>query len=272
MIRSLLLLSVIGVLLTWASFMVAMHNHAWSGEEVREQSPPPPALPLQKTVIVGFHRDESELLSDWIQYHAEIFGFENLHIIDHMSQLPSIQHLLAYSETQGVNIIHYTGSWMQKKDELNRVMKGIFESEPDVGTIVPLDIDEFIVGEHGDNSTWTTSPDIILEHFNNLPRDGFKYKFAHLKAAACSEAEVALDQSQHRRAMTALYFGDLRQGRGSKTFFAREVRTQSSCALFPFVLLCTTFTVPFANLTYGTVTVISVCSFRVSFQQTTEIT
>lgn len=196
---------------------------AWGSREV--WTPPR----SHKTAIVTFHRDETELLADWMQYHAEIFGFENLHIIDHMSKVPSINNLLAYAEKKGSKIIPYTGSWLYKKFELTRVMREVLDTDALVRTIIPLDIDEFIVGEEGDNSTFSTSPDVILDHIDRLPRDGFKYKFVHLKAAACSETKVALDLSQQRRALTAMYFGGLRQGRGSKTFFDRQV-----CILQPF--------------------------------------
>lgn len=177
-----------------------------------------------KSAVVTFNRDEFELLSDWIQYHAEIFGFENLHIIDHISTTPAIQNLLHFAESMGSHVIYYEGSWQFKGAELSRVMHEVLDTDPSVQTIIPLDVDEFVVGQQGDENTWTTSPDVILDHIDKLPRDGFKYKFGNIKVGACSEGEVAIDRSGGggRRVMTAMYFSEVRWGHHYKTFFDRH--------------------------------------------------
>ena len=46
--------------------------------------------------IFTFHRDEDELLQDWVKYHARIVGKGNLYILDNNSTSPTaLRHLEA---------------------------------------------------------------------------------------------------------------------------------------------------------------------------------
>lgn len=163
-----------------------------------------------------------ELLPDWILYHAGIFGYDNLYIIDHMSTRPPVQNLLLIAETMGVHVIEYDGLFKFKAETLSQTMKDIFANDSSVDIIIPLDVDEFVVGQEDDNRTFTTSHSVVEKHIKNLPNDGFKYKFDHIQASACSVEEVALQPPNERRVLSALYFSRPSHGPHHKTFYHRQ--------------------------------------------------
>lgn len=53
-----------------------------------------------------YHSDEDELISDWLLYHASIFGASNIHVVDHNSTLPAVVETLREWERRGVEVIH----------------------------------------------------------------------------------------------------------------------------------------------------------------------
>ncbi len=44
--------------------------------------------------IFALHRDENELLEDWVRYHAAIVGHHNIYILDNNSTVPDVVQLL----------------------------------------------------------------------------------------------------------------------------------------------------------------------------------
>lgn len=123
-----------------------------------------------------FQNDEHELLEDWLQYHAYLFGPNNLVIIDHMSRDDRICGLLALYRHCGTKVLPYAGGFDQKRTILSTVMRSYSKS-----LLIPLDTDEFVVLQERDAAGDTTGliyeRDKILHTIATLPIDGRKYKF-----------------------------------------------------------------------------------------------
>jgi hypothetical protein len=126
-----------------------------------------------------FHNNEVETLSDWLQYHAHVFGFNNIVVIDHASTVQSTCDTLAIYQTCGVRIINYKGSFQKKYEALTKAMKGYKDS-----FLIPLDCDEFITfplhDRDGVITGYSPSREKIRMSLNKLVVDGRKYKFSHV--------------------------------------------------------------------------------------------
>jgi hypothetical protein len=124
-----------------------------------------------------FQNEEHELLADWLQYHAYLFGISSLVVIDHKSHSQHICGLLALYERCGATVVSYTGEFAHKHRKLSETMRSYPKS-----MLIPLDADEFIVlQEHnttGHNSGLTYNRENIVRAINGLSIDGRKYKFA----------------------------------------------------------------------------------------------
>lgn len=92
----------------------------------------------QKIIVATMVKDEDDIVEDWIIYHGNIFGFDNIYIYDNFSTDKTFEICKRYEST-GIHI----------RQEKNYALKGIVmqnvmkESKCDI--FIPLDIDEFII-------------------------------------------------------------------------------------------------------------------------------
>jgi len=131
-------------------------------------------------MIFMFHNDEVDLIADWLQYYSFMFGFSNIHVIDHMSQEPTICKLLSMYLHCGVNVTSYVGPFNGKSKRLSDEMKSAVKTEPRF--LIPVDADEFLTPseiheQQYDNLNILQLRHNLLRTFNELPLDGRKYKF-----------------------------------------------------------------------------------------------
>lgn len=91
-----------------------------------------------------FQNDEKELLPDWLQYHAYLFGTKSLHIIDHNSTDLQVCKLLALYKHCGSTVTNYVGDFSGKRGVLSDHMHKYKSS-----FLIPLDADEFIAAQPG---------------------------------------------------------------------------------------------------------------------------
>lgn len=84
-------------------------------------------------------KDEIDIVEDWIQYHGNIFGFNNLHIIDNMSTDGTFEVLGKYAQIKGI-VVYRHHDYKVKGD----LMKQLIRQNKTI-IAFPLDIDEFIV-------------------------------------------------------------------------------------------------------------------------------
>ena len=91
--------------------------------------------------IFSFQQDEDHLVFDWAIYHGDIFGFENIHIIDHKSGDSYKSKLKKLSEL-GIKIYPFDGPFIEKRNALSDIM---LKYVGKCHYLIPLDADEFIV-------------------------------------------------------------------------------------------------------------------------------
>jgi hypothetical protein len=127
--------------------------------------------PIEKNInknlqvkIFSFQKDE-ELVKEWIEHHSEIFGIENLYIIDHDSSSKTVNIYKQFIQ-KGLNIINYKGDFANKHSVLTEIM---LEHKNDTDFLIPIDGDEFIFINK--NGTFTDNKFLIksyLERTGNL--------------------------------------------------------------------------------------------------------
>jgi hypothetical protein len=170
-----------------------------------------------------FQKDEEELLADWLQYHAYLFGIENLHVIDHQSTNKNICRLLALYRICGVQVVTHMEGFEKKFRTLTKVMKGHYDK-----FLVPMDTDEFIVRASGNGTIEQISiqRESIVDVYRNLTIDGRKYKFGHwvgiqYDSATCEGALSMKEPKEPLRRITRLGYlgGQLINMTHTKTFF-----------------------------------------------------
>ena len=143
--------------------------------------------------IVLMTKNEKFLIKKWIQYHGEIFGYENLHIIDDsddcdvLNYYKSISHLPIhfYRNNNNLNTLEVY---------INDVMKSI---KNDCDFMIKLDTDEFI-SIYNKTKDISICKEIIRNSFDNLVINGYKYK--------CSYTMNALPLESREDPLEYIYF------------------------------------------------------------------
>jgi len=148
--------------------------------------------------LITMVKDEIDIVEDWIIYHGNIFGFNNIYVIDNYSTDGTYEVLLKFASLINVS------------REKNYCSKGIYMrsyidkycSKEEFG--YPLDIDEFIV--YYDYNTHKISIDkqIILNYLKNLP-DYKIYKTAYIMSLYTNEDVVDYSDGFMRATIESKY-------------------------------------------------------------------
>ena len=94
--------------------------------------------------IYLFEKDEIDIIDQWIHYYQNLFGTENIVIIDHCSTDGTWDLVKTY-RTDGLILERFNGPYKNKGKALSFIMK---KYPADV--MIPLDADEFLVTHHED--------------------------------------------------------------------------------------------------------------------------
>lgn len=188
-----------------------------------------PAPAAKNANIFLFHKDEHEVLPDWLQYHTHLVGFHNVHIVDGDSTNPQVCKLLALYSLCGVDVSRFNESFTEKHTAMSDKMRGHNDT-----FLIPLDTDEFITFPVGGNRSdphtaghlhFSTNRDTILSQLNKIPLDGFKYKFNGYQVQYnTSDCEASTKQESYdpsvRRLTHPAFVGPSQYGPFmSKTFY-----------------------------------------------------
>ena len=90
-------------------------------------------------------KNEIDIVGDWIEFHARLFGGENIHVVDNMSTDGTWEFLQEMEKNRQITISRH-----EKYTEKGVVMTKILRER--VGSsdfVIPLDIDEFLVSFNG---------------------------------------------------------------------------------------------------------------------------
>lgn len=85
--------------------MILLHRTAYANTEASAHN----------AALILFQSNEMELLGDWLTYHARIFGWDSIYIIDHKSDMPVVTNWLERAKEKGAHVIHFQGSFKQKQ-------------------------------------------------------------------------------------------------------------------------------------------------------------
>jgi hypothetical protein len=105
-------------------------------------------------------KDEVDIIEYWIKYHGELFGYENLYIVDNMSTDGTYESIEFY-KNYGVQLFREE-DYKQKGEIMTRLIK-----ETDSYDIAfPIDIDEFIVYYNEDENK--INPERSVKYLHQL--------------------------------------------------------------------------------------------------------
>lgn len=119
--------------------------------------------------IFSFVKDEGDKIQDWLNYHSQIVGIENIFIIDHMSTDGTYEIL---QKCKGLNLIRSNVPFHKKSEVLSTLMK--LHS----GFLIPLDADEFLCYKNSNDILCEST--LIKNYISRLPIGSFRYKFHQL--------------------------------------------------------------------------------------------
>ncbi|MBN3866852.1 glycosyltransferase family 2 protein [Gluconobacter kondonii] len=119
---------------------------------------------------VMMQKNEATLLEPWILWHAAIFGFPSLTIIDNGSTDPAILDIQTRYEEKGVRIIHNHAApsdFLHKGEVIASIIRQ-WDAEESYDFAVPLDCDEFLTVFLDQLSL---DPDVIRRQFDYLKQE-----------------------------------------------------------------------------------------------------
>ena len=113
-------------------------------------------------------KDERVLIEPFLRYHAELFGAENLYVIDNGSTDPVVLDILTAFEQEGVHIdrSHPTMDDYRNKGGLIADLVKRLDSEVPYDFYVLLDCDEFVVLRQADG--FTCAPTAIRAYLESM--------------------------------------------------------------------------------------------------------
>ena len=130
----------------------------------------------KKMKIILMTKDEKYLIKHWIDYHGEIFGYDNLHIIDDSDD----RDILKYYETiENLGITFHRNS-SSNLNNLDCTITSVMQSLKDTcDFIIKLDTDEFIGYYDKNTNEISVSKDDIINSINSLDINGNKYRILY---------------------------------------------------------------------------------------------
>jgi len=116
-----------GKLDSWRSWL---HNHRWEPKQRKM---------VMKVLLMT--KDEWPLIKSWVFYHAKMFGFNNLYIIDASENHECITFLTDVRANYGVNVIFSASNLNEVIKDINYVMTEISAASD---LMIKIDTDEFL--------------------------------------------------------------------------------------------------------------------------------
>ena len=121
-------------------------------------------------------KNEVDIVEDWLKYHGTLFGYNNLNIIDNMSDDGTYEKLQEYVK-KGIRLsreLDYT----KKGDYMNELIHKPDQGDYDIA--YPLDIDEFIV--YYDKEQNRLLPFKTVGYLNSLSLENNIFKANYIQA------------------------------------------------------------------------------------------
>ena len=122
--------------------------------------------------LILMTKDEKQLIKQWIKYHGEIFGYENIHLLDDSVDKEVLDYYDTLKDT-GIHI-HRTpgGNLNNARDRINALMTSLKSS---CDFMIKMDTDEFFAFYDPETNKVSIDKKVILDYFNILEINGYKY-------------------------------------------------------------------------------------------------
>jgi hypothetical protein len=156
-------------------------------------------------------KGEVDIVTDWVLYHGELFGYDNLYVIDNYSRDGTWEALLKLKQTYNINIMRLP-DYKKKGEYMTLLLRNVGKGE----IVFPIDIDEFIVYYDKPNNTISCDKNLIHQHINSLPRLPF-YKMNYINA------KIFTPEGHDRATVDVKYGSYSDYGCNAKTFFNSRI-------------------------------------------------
>lgn len=154
---------------------------------------------INNVCIVSFCKDEYDLIDDFINYHAYLFGIHNIYIIDNNSTHPHVLNVYEKFKEKGGNLSYYDDFYKQG-EETTRIFHSIKHK---YDYLISLDIDEFLYLK---TSTDLSNIDELKNYFDNLPKNVEKFIISYNYAVVDPKNENYIDNKISYPARYMNYF------------------------------------------------------------------
>jgi hypothetical protein len=152
-------------------------------------------------------KGEVDIVKDWVLYHGDIFGYNNLYIIDNYSRDGTWETLLKLKEHYDINVLRLP-NYKKKGEYMTILLRKVGNGE----IVFPIDIDEFIVYYDKQNNNISCDKNLIIEYIKSLRRLPF-YKMNYINAKI-------FNPEGYDRATVDVKYGKYADYKGTaKTFF-----------------------------------------------------
>lgn len=134
---------------------------------------------METAKLFVFTKDEEYLMKYWIPYHGNLFGFENLYILDHGSNKKTQRVFNEYRD-KGINVVDCSDiPFKHKYKYLNREMR---LQQKTAKFLIPIDSDEFIAYDQRKKDSFTCDVETINKYLRNFKVSDNKCKFGQMLA------------------------------------------------------------------------------------------
>lgn len=114
---------------------------------------------MVRVVVATMVKDEEDIVKEWVEYYGEIFGYDNLYIIDNFSTDKTYDILKKYV-SKGI-CLNRVKKYKNKGDFMTLIKKNV-----KCDFFIPVDIDEFLVlYDKNKNQAYCRN---LLEYFNTI--------------------------------------------------------------------------------------------------------
>ncbi len=156
-------------------------------------------------------KGEVDIVEDWVMYHGELFGYDNLYVIDNYSRDGTYEKLIQLKNQYGIKVFRWA-NYKKKGDYMTLLLKTFGNND----IVFPIDIDEFIVYYNKQSNTISCDKSQIIQYISHLPKLPF-YKMNYIWSKTLSE-------TGYTRATVETKFGTyMDYGGHAKTFFHSEL-------------------------------------------------
>ena len=126
--------------------------------------------------IILMTKNEKYLIKHWIDYHGEIFGYDNLHIIDDSDDIDVLNY---YKTIENLGITFYKNPLSNLNNLADTITSVMHSLKNQCDFLIKLDTDEFIGRYDKNTNNISIDKEEILESINSLDINGNKYRILY---------------------------------------------------------------------------------------------